>query len=111
MSIASKKKLIVRHLEAKTAFLNGKLKQSIYMRQPPGFEMKNQENLVCKLKRGIYGLKQATKLWNDKVHKALVDIGFQQSKNDNCLYTKPKGNGWCYLMIYVDNIIIAANSS
>ncbi|KMQ89570.1 retrovirus-related gag-pol polyprotein [Lasius niger] len=111
LSIASKEKMIVRHLDAKTAFLNGKLEQSIYMKQPPGFNADNEENLVCKLKKGIYGLKQAARLWNDEVHKALINIGFERSKNDNCLYTKPEGSGWCYLLVYVDDIIVAAKSN
>ena len=63
--------MIVRHIDAKTAFLNGNLEQSIYMRQPPGFEVDNQKNLVCRLKKGIYGLKQSAKLWNDEIHKVL----------------------------------------
>lgn len=82
LSIALKEKMIVQHLDAKTAFLNGKLEQSIYMKQPLGFETNNQKNLVCKLKKGIFGLKQAAKLWIDEIHKALINIGFQRSKNE-----------------------------
>lgn len=109
LSIASKEKLLVHHLDVKTAFLNGKLDQSIYMKQPPGFHGENK-NLVCRLKRGIYGLKQAAKLWYDAIHAVLIRAGFQRSKADACLYSAKMNNEWVFVLIYVDDIVIAAKT-
>lgn len=110
LSIASAKKLLVHHLDVKTAFLNGKLSETIYMKQPPGFENQNK-NLVCRLKRGIYGLKQAAKLWNDEIHRALTSKGFERSKADPCLYSMNMNGEMVYVLIYVDDMAIVAKST
>lgn len=78
------------------------------MKQPSGFE--KGENLVRKLKKGIYGLKQAAKLWNDESHKVLTEIGFARSENDVCLYSKLESDGWCHLLVYVDDMTLTAKS-
>lgn len=109
LSVASKAKLLVHHLDVKTAFLNGSLKETIYMKQPPGFESENK-GLVCKLKKSIYGLKQAAKSWNDEIHRFLTRHSFERSKNDPCLYTKVQDSELVYLLIYVDDILIVAKS-
>lgn len=106
LSIASKEKLSVRHIDVKTAFLNGKLNEVIYMRQPPGFEEKS--GLVCLLRKSIYGLKQAAKSWNDAIHEVLINAGFQRSGADQCLYLRERNGVWSFLLIYVDDIIVAA---
>lgn len=106
LAIASKEKMHVRHLDVKTAFLNGKLKEQIFMKQPPGFIIEGKERLVCRLKKAIYGLKQSAKVWNSEIHRVLIEMGFQQSKADNCLYT----SDWCFVLIFVDDIVVAAKS-
>lgn len=110
LSIASAQKLLVHHLDVKTAFLNGKLSETIYMKQPPGFESKNK-NLVCRLKRGIYGLKQAAMLWNDEIHRVLTSNGFQRNRADPCLYSKLLNNELVYVLIYVDDMAIVTKTS
>lgn len=57
--IAGRENLIVKHVDAKTAFLNGELNETIYMKQPIGYEVPNKEHMVCKLNKSLYGLKQA----------------------------------------------------
>lgn len=111
LSIASFKKLKVYQFDVKTAFLNGILNEEIYMKQPPGFEIKGKENHVCLLKRSLYGLKQAPKSWNDAIDETLITFGFQRCLSDNCLYFKRFSDGnWCILLIYVDDILITATS-
>lgn len=110
LSIASTQKLLVHHMDIKTAFLNGKLNESIYMKQPPGFQSENK-NLVCHLKKGIYGLKQAAKLWNDEIHRVLIERGFERSKADPCLYSKKENGEWVFVLIYVDDIAIVAKTT
>ena len=58
-------------MDVKTAFLNGNLEEEIYMKQPEGFIAKNQEQMVCKLNRSIYGLKQASRSWNIRFDQAI----------------------------------------
>lgn len=95
----------------KTAFLNGISNEEIYMKQPPGFEIKGKENHVCLLKRSLYGLKQAPKSWKDAIDETLITFGFQRCLSDNCLYFKRFSDGnWCILLIYVDDILITATS-
>lgn len=60
--IAGRENLIVKHVDAKTAFLNGELNEIIYMKQPIGYEVPNKEHMVCKLNKSLYGLKQAAKV-------------------------------------------------
>lgn len=97
----------MRHIDAKRAFSNAKLKETIYMKQPPGFEEKGKGDLVCLLKKSIYGLKQAAKSRNDAVHTVLIDADFQQSRADQCLYLRKYGSDWAFLLIYVDDTTIA----
>ena len=64
LSIAAHYDYEIWQIDVKTAFLNGNLEEEIYMTQSKGFIVKNQEYMVCKLKRSIYGLKQASRSWN-----------------------------------------------
>lgn len=110
LSIAGKEKFLVRHLDAKTAFLNGVLDETIFMQQPPGFEIDGQEKKVCLLKKGIYGLKQAARAWNQLIHSVLLDNNFVQSEADSCMYVRGEWPSICYLLIYVDDILVITKS-
>ncbi|KAL7281585.1 hypothetical protein ACG7TL_004902 [Trametes sanguinea] len=66
----------IESMDVKTAFLNGDLEEVIYMEQPEGWVVRGKENYVCLLKKAIYGLKQASRQWNLKIHKSLLDLGF-----------------------------------
>lgn len=107
LSIASKENFIVKHLDVKTAFLNGKLQETIYMKQPAGYEIEGKEDYVCLLQRSLYGLKQAPKSWNDEINDTLIQMNFKRNRADPCLYQKKFTNGdECILLIYVDDILI-----
>ena len=94
-----------------TAFLNGELEEEIYMKQPEGFVEEGKEGLVCKLKRSIYGLKQSARCWNTELDHQLKDIGFTQSKNDPCIYTRITAGELFVIAVYVDDIIQAGKST
>ncbi|KMQ84402.1 retrotransposon ty1-copia subclass [Lasius niger] len=106
--IAGNRNFIVKHIDAKTAFLNGELENVIYMRQPKDNEVPDKEHMVCKLNKCIYRLKQAARVWNEKLHTILEGHGFKQSQTDPCLYSKVVDNIWIYLIIYVNDIIIGS---
>lgn len=106
LSIAAKNNFSVYHLDVKTAFLYGELAESIYMKQPTGFSDGSAK--VWLLKKSIYGLKQAARVWNQAIHKVFIDGGFEANKEDPCLYMKRMDDGhWCYILIYVDDMAVA----
>lgn len=93
LSVAAQRKMIVHHFDAKTAFLNGEISETIYMKQPEGFGV-DDPSKVCLLKKCIYGLKQAARSWNNALHDVLEAAGFCQSYNDPCLYSKRINGGF-----------------
>lgn len=93
LTIAGYKQMMVHHVDVKSAYLNGQLKEEIYMYQPKGFVVPGKEHLVCKLQRSLYGLKQAARVWNETIHALLLELGFMQSSADPCLYTKKLTGG------------------
>lgn len=109
LSISAYANVDVYHFDAKTAFLNGDLKETIFMRQPPGFVKEGQEEQVCLLKKSIYGLKQSARVWNRALHTVLVDAGFIQSTWDQCFYTLRKDDGFVFILVYVDDILLSTN--
>jgi hypothetical protein len=110
LSVAAMRNYVVHHFDVKTAFLNGKLDDVIYMRQPPGFEEEGQEEKVCLLKKSLYGLKQAAKVWNDLLKKCLFEQNFQQSENDPCLFFKKTSTGKSvYVLVYVDDLLVISD--
>ena len=78
LSIAAHYDYEIWQMDVKTAFLNGNLKEEISMMQPEGFIAKNQEHMVCRLKRSIYRLKQASRSWNIRFDQTIKLFGFEQ---------------------------------
>ena len=72
-------------MDVKTAFLNGKLEEEVYMKQPNGFSSSSGDQLVCKLKKSIYGLKQASRQWNLKFHKVVTLLYFEENVMDHSI--------------------------
>ena len=109
ISLAVQHGLKLHQVDVTTAFLNGKLEEEVYMRQPEGFVAKGQERLVCKLKKSIYGLKQSPRCWNAVLDDQLKDMGFVQSASDPCVY-KDSGGEMFLIGVYVDDIILAGKN-
>lgn len=66
----------MRHLDVKSAFLNGPLEEEVYVVQPPGFKITGHEDKVLKLRKALYGLKQAPRAWNKRIDCFLSEMGF-----------------------------------
>ena len=111
ISLAKKHKWELHQLDVKSAFLNGELKEEIYLVQPERFVKRGQEHLVCRLKKALYGLKQAPRSWYEKINSFFVQHGFHRSMNDLNLYTKfNKHRQIILISLYVDDMIITGNA-
>ena len=88
MALVAHFNLELHQMDVKTAFLNGDLEEEVYMKQPEGFFSNEGENLVCKLKKSIYGLKQASRQWYLKFHNIISSFGFVENIKDQCIYYK-----------------------
>ncbi|KAJ9566124.1 hypothetical protein OSB04_002090 [Centaurea solstitialis] len=96
-------------MDVKTAFLNGKLTEDVYMQQSEGFVDPKNPNKVCKLLKSIYGLKQASKSWNLHFDERIKEFGFAKSEFEPCVYTKFSGSVVTFLVLYVDDILLIGN--
>ena len=111
ITLASKNGLKLHQLDITTAFLNGDLDEEVYMKQPEGFLVKDQEHLVCRLRKSIYGLKQSPRCWNQALDAKLKLMVFKQSTSDTCIYTSTTESGGLFiLVVYVDDILLAGKS-
>ncbi|KAJ9566373.1 hypothetical protein OSB04_002339 [Centaurea solstitialis] len=95
-------------MDVKTAFLNGKLTEDVYMEQPEGFEDPKNPNKVCKLLKSIYGLKQASRSWNLHFDERIKEFGFAKSEFEPCVYTKFSGSIVTFLVLYMKDLGEAA---
>lgn len=98
------------HLDVTTAFLNGSLTETVFMMQPEGLNNSANNNYVLRLKRAIYGLKQASRVWYEKVENVLKVLGYKKSKYEPCVYMKYEGNFKTIVALYVDDFFIFSNS-
>lgn len=96
----------MQQYDIKNAFLNGKWSETIYLKQPQGYEVRGKEELALKLNRSTYGLKQSVNVWN----KCIADKSrvWTTIKVRLTMYNEGKRS---YITIYVDDIIIAANNT
>ena len=99
----------LHQMDVKTAFLNGDLNEEVYMMQPEGFVANDSGKLVCRLKKSIYGLKQASRQWYLKFHSVVASYGFVENKVDQCIYCKVSGRKFIFLILYVDDILLASS--
>ena len=96
-------------MDVKTAFLNGFLDEEIYMEQPEGFASSENSGMVCKLKKSIYGLKQASRSCNLRFDEIIRSSGFLKNSEESCVYQKASGSMVVFLILYVDDILIIGN--
>ncbi|KAL0411028.1 UNVERIFIED_CONTAM: Retrovirus-related Pol polyprotein from transposon RE2 [Sesamum latifolium] len=95
--------------DVNNAFLHGYLEEEVYMVPPEGYS-KAHGGLVCRLKRSLYGLKQASRQWNVEFTTKLESYGFKQCPHDHCLFTLKKDSLFLALIVYVDDVLLTGNS-
>lgn len=99
-ALAAKKNLRIFQMDAITAFLQGELLEEVYTQQPEGYN--DGSGRVCKLRKAVYGLKQAGRVWNLKLDCELKKGGWIRSKCDPCIYYRNN----TIIAIYVDDFLI-----
>ncbi|GJV81411.1 retrovirus-related pol polyprotein from transposon TNT 1-94 [Tanacetum coccineum] len=105
---AASKNMTVYQMDVKTAFLNGELKEVVYVSQPEGFIDPDRPHHVYHLKKALYGLKQAPRAWYDTLSKFLLAQGFSKGVVDPTLFIRKTGKHTLHVQIYVDDIIFAS---
>ena len=112
LSIMALKHWKGRQIDIKSAFLNGKLEEKLYMEQPEGFIDPAHPDHVCELQGSLYGLKQSPRQWNARLHQVLMSLGLTVSVHDPSLYYKlseEKLIGMC--VVHVDDIAITGQNA
>ena len=111
LALVAHQDLELEQLDVKTAFLHGNLEEEIFMEQPEGFKKPGTENLVCRLKKSLYGLKQSPRQWYKRFDSYMIQIGYTRCEYDCCIYVKMLDDGsYIFLLLYVDDMLIAAKS-
>ncbi|GJW20187.1 retrovirus-related pol polyprotein from transposon TNT 1-94 [Tanacetum coccineum] len=108
---AAHKNMTIYQMDIKTAFLNGELKEEVYVSQPEGFVDQDNPSHVYKLKKALYGLKQAPRAWYDMLSSFLISQQFSKGAVDPTLFTRHAGNDILLVQIYVDDIIFASTNT
>nr|GEV17243.1 hypothetical protein [Tanacetum cinerariifolium] len=102
--------MVVYQMDVKTAFLNGNMREEVYVSHPDGFVDLDNPNHVYKLKKALYGLKQAPRAWYDMLSSFLISQDFSKGSVDHTLFIHRNGNDLLLVQIYVDDIIFAAST-
>jgi len=110
LSFACYKGFKLKQMDVKSAFLNGDLKEEVFVEQPPGFESHDFPNHVYKLEKALYGLKQAPRAWYECLCTYLLENGFKKGSADTTLFLLHKGSDFLIVQIYVDDIIYGATN-
>jgi hypothetical protein len=102
----------LQQFDIKTAFLHGILPpdEIAYMEQPADFLEPGKEDWVMELSKSIYGMKQASRIWNKTFHETVVGWGFQHMRNEWCVYRRSSATGTTIFAVHVDDIIVASSS-
>ncbi|KAI3501786.1 hypothetical protein L1887_29807 [Cichorium endivia] len=100
----------IHHLDVKTAFLYGELKEDVYVCQPEGFVKKGEETKVYKLSKALYGLRQSPRAWNLKLDETLKNMGFHRCLQENAVYRKTSNEEYIVIAVYVDDLLVTGTS-
>jgi hypothetical protein len=109
MALVSHHDLELHQMDVKTTFPNGDLHEDVYMAQPEGFVVEGNEHLGCRLRKSCYGLNQASRQWYFKFDQVIKNFGIKEIEVDNCISTKFTGSNFIFLILYVDEILLASS--
>lgn len=109
LAVCNHMNIPIFQLDVCSAFLYGDIKDDVYISIPKGF--KERQGSIFKLRKSLYGLKNSPKNWNEKFHKTMVSLSFQRSESEYCLYVKSTENCKLFVLIYVDDLLIAGTDT
>ncbi|CAI7809046.1 unnamed protein product, partial [Closterium sp. NIES-53] len=110
MDVAAREDFEIKSMDASSAFLQGRLKETVFMDRPKGFPGEFPPNTVWKLNCPVYGLKQASREWHNKVKEVLLSLEFLPSSADPTLFIRRHSKPF-YILVYVDDFILVAKDS
>jgi hypothetical protein len=110
LTIAAHRSWEVHHMDVKSAFLNGELKEAVYVQQPPGFNDDNNPDKVLRLHKALYGLRQAPRVWNAKLDSTLLSLGFKRCIFEHGIYTRGNTERRLIVRVCVDDLIITRSN-
>src|SRR6266581_5738828 len=108
LALAPTRKLLIHQMDIKGAYLNGNLKERVYMRQPEGYG--DESGRVCLLVKTLYSLKQAGREWNRELDNKLRRRGYARLRSDPCVYIWRTGEDFAIITVWVDDLLIFATS-
>jgi hypothetical protein len=106
LSLAAIKKLVICQMDIKGTYLNGTLKETVYMRQLTGYE--DDTGHICQLIKMLYGLKQSGREWNKELDNKLKKHDFNKLRSDPCTYIRHKGDDPEIITVWVDDFLLFA---
>lgn len=110
LSIALHHDWEIKQMDVNNAFLQGNIHDEVYMLQPTGFVDKDNPDYVCKLKKAIYGIKQAPRAWYMELSSFLIKFGFTNSTSDASLFVYQHNGETMYFFVYINDLVLAENS-
>ena len=109
LSLAANLDWPLKQFDVKNAFLHADLEEEVYMDFPPGYEVSNGAEKVCRLRKALYGLKQSPRAWFGRFTQAMKSYGYKQGNADHTLFIKHMGGKVTLLIIYVDDMVVTGD--
>ncbi|KAI3768676.1 hypothetical protein L2E82_19506 [Cichorium intybus] len=109
LALAAQRDWSIYQMDVKSAFLHGTLQEDVYVQQPQGYVVKDNEQKVYKLHKALYGLKQAPRAWYSRIEAYFVNEGFTRSRSEHTLFIKQEGDKLLFVNIYVDDLLFTGN--
>jgi hypothetical protein len=110
-ALAAQYDLHLHKLDVKTAFLNGEIEEEIYLHPPQGTKVPyGQQGRVWRVRKSLYGLRQAPRRWNEQLHGFLVSLGYKRLESDYGLYVRGYGESLELISVYVDDLLVASKN-
>ena len=96
-------------MDVKSSFLNGVLKEEVYVAQPPSYEVQGQEDNECWFRKALYGPKQAQRAWYSRIDAYSMENGFEKCDGEPNLYIRESDSKLCIVVMYVDDLIFTGS--
>ena len=109
IALATKRGWKLHQLDINNAFLHGHLEEEVYLKIPTGYTTPHTPGQVCRLKKSLYGLKQASRQWNIELRGFLKHLGYHQCARDSSVFFKPTGTKLSIALVYVDDLLLTGD--